>query len=110
MSSRDNHVKLTKMFHKYRTFLNVLLSLHYHLIFRRTETKRDVFIGKLASSSCTAKLDYAEKSNNATAINDQICPSINVPLRLTASFGKLFKILSCEILEAKFRFSTQTLI
>ena len=34
----------------------------------------------------------------------------NTPLRLTASFWKLFKILSYEILEAKFGFSTQTLV
>ena len=34
----------------------------------------------------------------------------NTPLQLTASFWKLFKILSYKILEAKFRYSTQTLV
>ena len=33
----------------------------------------------------------------------------NTPLRLTASFRKLFKIISNEILEAKFGFITQTI-
>ena len=35
---------------------------------------------------------------------------VNTPLRLTASFWKLFKIISFEILEAKFGISTQTLV
>ena len=39
-----------------------------------------------------------------------ISPSLNKSLQLTASFWKSFKILSYEILNAKFGFSTQTFV
>ena len=37
----------------------------------------------------------------------QIAAVIAAPLQLTASFWKLFQIVSCQILGAKFGFSTQ---
>ena len=50
------------------------------------------------------------KSNQNAAILKIIKISQNTPLRLTASFWKIFKIRSYEILKTKFGFSTQTLV